>query len=38
MHILRWMSGHIMMDRIRNQEFKEKLEIAPLSAKMSENG
>ena len=31
------MCGNIMMDRIRNQKFREKLGIAPLSAKMWEN-
>ena len=31
------MCGNTMMDRIRNQEFREKLGVAPLSAKMREN-
>ena len=34
MRMLRWMYGNTMMDWIRNQEFREKLRIAPLSAKM----
>ena len=37
MRMLRWMCGNTMMDRIRNQEFREKLGVAPLSAKMREN-
>ena len=36
MCMLRWMYGNTMMDRIRNQEFREKLGVAPLSAKMRE--
>ena len=35
--MLRWMCGNTMMDRIRNREFREKLGVAPLSAKMREN-
>ena len=31
------MCGNTIMDRIRNQEFREKLEVVPLSAKMQEN-
>ena len=37
MHMLRWMCGNTIMDRIKNQEFREKLGVAPLSAKMHEN-
>ena len=37
MRILRWMCSNIMMDMIRNQEFMEKLGVAPLPAKMREN-
>ena len=37
MRMLRWMCGNTMMDRIRNQEFREKLGVAPLYAKMREN-
>ena len=37
MHMLRWMCGHTMIDRIRNQKFREKLGVVPLSAKMREN-
>ena len=35
--MLRCMCGNIMIDRIRNQKFKEKLKVAPLSAKMCKN-
>ena len=34
MHMPRWMCGHILMDLIRNQEFREKLRVAPISATM----
>ena len=34
--MLKWMCGHTMMDRIKNQEYREKLGVAPLSAKMCE--
>ena len=34
MRMLRWMYGNTIMDRIRNQEFRKKLGVAPLSAKM----
>ena len=37
MRMLRWMSGKTMMDRIRNQEFREKLGVTPFSAKMRDN-
>ena len=37
MHMLSWMCGNTMTDRIRNQEFREKLGVAPLCAKMREN-
>ena len=37
MLMLRWMCGHTMMDRIKNQEFRGKLEIAPISSKMREH-
>ena len=37
MRMLRWMCGKTMMDEIKNQEFKEKLGVAPLSSKMREN-
>ena len=37
MDMLKWMCGNTMMDRIRNQKFREKLGIAPLSAKMRKN-
>ena len=36
MHMLRWICGHTMIDRIKNQDFREKLEVAPQSAKMRE--
>ena len=35
--MLRWMCSKTMKDRIRNHVFREKLGIAPLSAKMREN-
>ena len=31
------MCGHTLMDRIRNQEFRDKLGVAPISEKMREN-
>ena len=37
MRMLRWMCGHTLMDRIRNQEFRDKLGVAPISGIMSEN-
>ncbi|XP_057532812.1 uncharacterized protein LOC130810692 [Amaranthus tricolor] len=37
MRMLRWMCGHTLMDRIRNQEFRDKLGVAPISGKMQEN-
>ena len=37
MRMLRWMCGKTMMDRIRNREYREKLGVAPLSAKMREH-
>ena len=37
MRMLRWICGKTMMERIRNLEFREKLGVAPLSAKMREN-
>ena len=35
--MLRWICGKNMMDKIRNQEFREKLGVTPLSAKIREN-
>ncbi|XP_057542495.1 uncharacterized protein LOC130820948 [Amaranthus tricolor] len=37
MKMLRWMCGNTIMDKIKNQEFREKLSVTPLSAKMREN-
>ncbi|XP_057532139.1 uncharacterized protein LOC130810182 [Amaranthus tricolor] len=37
LRMLRWMCGHTMIDRIRNQDFRESLGVAPLSTKMREN-
>jgi hypothetical protein len=34
MRMLRWMCGNTMMDRIKNQDFREKLGVAPISVKM----
>ena len=31
------MCGHTLMDRIRNQEFRDKLGVAPIFEKMHEN-
>ena len=31
------MYNHTMMDRIKNQEFREKIGVAPLFVKMHEN-
>ena len=35
--MLRWMCGKTMKDKIKNQEFGEKLGVTPLSAKMHKN-
>ena len=37
MRMLRWMCGNTMIDKIRNQKFRENLRVAPLSTKMQEN-
>ena len=37
MRMQRWMCGHTLMDLIRNQEFRDKLGVAPISEKMPEN-
>ena len=37
MHMLRWMCDNTMMDKIKNHEFREKLGVALLLAKMREN-
>ena len=37
MRMLRWMCGHILLDWIRDQVFRKKLGIAPISAKLHEN-
>ena len=37
MEMLRWMWGYTIMDKIKKKEFREKLDVAPLSAKMHEN-
>ncbi|XP_057540781.1 uncharacterized protein LOC130818636 [Amaranthus tricolor] len=34
MRMLRWMCGHTLLDQIRNQEFRKKLGVAPISAKI----
>ena len=34
MRMLRWMCGHTLMDRIKNQEFRDKLGVASISRKM----
>ena len=33
MRMMRWMCGHVMMDTIRNQEFRKKLGVAPFFQK-----
>ena len=38
MRMLRWMCGNTIIDRIKNQEFREKVGVTPLVAKMRENG
>ena len=35
--MLRWMYGHTLIDRIRKQEFRDKLGVTPISGKMREN-
>ena len=37
MCMLRWMCGHTLLDRIRNQEFRDKLGVAPNYGKMRKN-
>ena len=37
MCMLRWMCGHSLMHQIRNHDFRERLGVAPISAKMHEN-
>ena len=37
MRMLRWMCGRTLMDRIRNQEFRDILGVAPISGKMREH-
>ena len=37
MRMPRWMCRHTLMDRIRNQEFRDKLGVTTISEKMREN-
>ncbi|KAJ7946136.1 Retrovirus-related Pol polyprotein LINE-1 [Quillaja saponaria] len=37
MRMLRWMTGHTRKDRIRNEEIRRKVEVAPIEKKMREN-
>ncbi|MFS7895387.1 hypothetical protein Hanom_Chr00s002805g01704911 [Helianthus anomalus] len=36
MRMLRWMCGHKRLDRIRNDVFRERLEVASISHKIKE--
>ncbi|KAF5774101.1 hypothetical protein HanXRQr2_Chr13g0596381 [Helianthus annuus] len=36
MRMLRWMCGHTRLDRIRNNVFRERLEVASISDKIKE--
>ena len=36
MKMLRWMSGHTRLDRIRNEDMREKVGVAPIIEKMGE--
>ena len=35
--MLRWMCDNTLMDRIKNHEFRDRLGVAPISAKVREN-
>ena len=37
MRMLRWMCGNTKMNKIKNKNFREKLGLVPLSAKMCKN-
>jgi hypothetical protein len=34
MRMLRWVCGHIRKDRIRNDDIRDKLEVAPIQEKL----
>ena len=34
MHILRWIYGHTRMDRVRNDDIRDRLEVAPIEEKL----
>ena len=36
MRMLRWMCGHTRMDKIRNDDIREKVHVAPIDDKMRE--
>ena len=34
MHMLHWICGHTMMDRVRNDEIRDRLGVAPIEEKL----
>ena len=34
MRVLRWICGHIRMDRVRNDDIRDRLEVAPIEEKL----
>ena len=37
MKMLRWMSGHTRLDKIRNEDIRERVGVAPIVEKMVES-